>query len=136
MVFLSVMPHLEDKMGKQFGRFEVVGYTSQVVAGTIYQVKVRVEDGPYGYIHAKIFKPLPYTQKEPELQASQSGQTEDSPFDWSPNAPKPVAKEAAQPQADAEMNDLSQPEEKKEEQPAAGGGTDGDAEEEKKDETA
>jgi len=89
LLFLGQMPFLEDRLGKQFGRFEPIAYTSQVVAGTVFQVKIRVSDEPTGYVHAKIFRPLPHSQQEPELQASKEGQTVDSPFDWSTN--KPVA---------------------------------------------
>lgn len=45
--------------GNQFEQFEVVHFTSQVVAGLIYQVKYSVGGGEH--VHAKIFKPLPHT---------------------------------------------------------------------------
>ena len=45
--------------GNHFEQFEVVHFTSQVVAGLIYQVKYSVGGGDH--VHAKIFKPLPHT---------------------------------------------------------------------------
>ena len=45
--------------GNPFQQFEVVHFTSQVVAGLIYQVKYNIGGGEH--VHAKIFKPLPHT---------------------------------------------------------------------------
>jgi hypothetical protein len=56
-------------MDKSFEKFEIVGFTQQVVAGTIFEVKVRIADGETGFIHFKLFRPLPHTGAEPEIMA-------------------------------------------------------------------
>ncbi|XP_069616619.1 cystatin-A1-like [Ranitomeya imitator] len=71
-----------DKVKAQFvkesginaGKFKALSYISQVVAGTIYIVKVFVGDQ---CCHVKIFVPLPYTGKQPELMGFQSGKTKE-----------------------------------------------------------
>ncbi|XP_055349029.1 cystatin-A-like [Paramacrobiotus metropolitanus] len=45
--------------------YEVVSYRSQVVAGTNYQVKLRL--GPNKVVDIKIFEPLPGKDAEPRL---------------------------------------------------------------------
>jgi hypothetical protein len=42
-----------------------VGLTSQVVAGTVYQVKYHTVG--WKHVHAKIFRPLPCDNKPPEV---------------------------------------------------------------------
>ena len=54
-----------------FTKFKPVLGTSQVVAGTNYKVKIDV--GNLKYVHAKIFKPLPYTGLGPELTSVETG---------------------------------------------------------------
>ena len=41
-------------------------YTSQVVAGTIFNVKVGYGAGKYA--HVRVFRPLPHTGNPPEVQ--------------------------------------------------------------------
>ena len=48
---------VEGHANKQFSEWTPVSYTTQVVAGTNYQAKVKVGDGEY--IHVKIYEPLP-----------------------------------------------------------------------------
>ena len=47
--------------------FRLVGFRSQVVAGTNYFVNIAVGDG--GHLHARIFQPLPHTGTGPEVVA-------------------------------------------------------------------
>ena len=42
-------------------------YTSQVVAGTIFNVKVGYGAGKYA--HVRVFRPLPHTGNPPEVQS-------------------------------------------------------------------
>jgi len=67
-------------MDKQFEKFKVIGYTSQVVAGTIFQVKIRVSEGEQGCIHIRLLRSLPHTGNEPEILAWETDRTEQSPF--------------------------------------------------------
>ena len=58
---------LESALYKTFEKYEIVGYTTQVNAGTIFSVKIRVFDGDKGFIHAKIIRHLPQTELDPEV---------------------------------------------------------------------
>ena len=40
---------------------------SQVVAGTNFLMKIQVSEAADGFIHLKIFRPLPYTRQPAEL---------------------------------------------------------------------
>ena len=55
----------ETSAGKTFDSFEVDVITTQVVAGTNYQVAVKVSDSEY--VHGKVHAPLPHTGKPAEL---------------------------------------------------------------------
>lgn len=63
----------EQKLGKTFSEFEAVKYTTQVVAGTNYLVKVKV--GPEQYVHIKIWKKLPCYGGACELSEAEGGKT-------------------------------------------------------------
>merc|ERR1719428_2178967 len=69
---------VEEKLEKTFGTFTPIKYTTQVVAGIIYQVKVDVGDNKY--VHAKIVKPLPHTGNPPELMEAQGDKAMDDAF--------------------------------------------------------
>ena len=62
----SLRNQIESHMNAQYEVFEAVSYTSQVVAGTNFVVKVHV--GNDQHISAKIFRPLPHAGTE--LQVS------------------------------------------------------------------
>ena len=49
--------HAEKALGETYGEFEAVKYTSQIVNGTNYNIKVKV--GGEKYIHIKVHVPLP-----------------------------------------------------------------------------
>lgn len=53
---------LETKLGKSFSEVRALVFTTQVVAGVNYVMKV-VADGVY--YHVKIHKPLPHTNQAP-----------------------------------------------------------------------
>jgi len=54
-----------EKAGVTAESHTVVSFTSQVVAGTMFMVKIETGDQ---HVHAKIFKPLPHTNADPELK--------------------------------------------------------------------
>jgi len=55
---VEVKNELEEKVGRKFEMYEPVKYTSQVVAGTNYFVKIQVSnDGDC--VHVRLFQPLP-----------------------------------------------------------------------------
>lgn len=62
---MNMRDHIEETAQKKFDTFEPIKIKSQVVAGMNYVVKIKVSDEEY--IHARIFRPLPHTQKPPEL---------------------------------------------------------------------
>ena len=54
---LEMKPEVEKALGATYGTFEAVKYTSQVVAGAMYRIKVKVGDDQY--IHIRVLKNLP-----------------------------------------------------------------------------
>ena len=66
-LFTEFKGMIEAEAGKQFGTFEAVKYTSQVVAGINFQIKYNVGDS---HIHAKVFKPLPHTGAPNEFKGA------------------------------------------------------------------
>ncbi|XP_027700994.1 cystatin-A1-like [Vombatus ursinus] len=71
----EVKPQLEKKSNEKYDHFEAVKYRTQVVAGTMYFIKVHT--GGDQYVHLKVFRPLPYTNDPMELSAYQTGKTKD-----------------------------------------------------------
>ena len=69
----EMKPKVEQALGTTFSQFEAVSFTTQVVAGTNYKIKVSVGDGKY--IHIKVHVPLPHTQKEKELMSQEANKT-------------------------------------------------------------
>jgi len=59
--------------------FDIVSFRQQVVAGMIYHVKIHL--GNDEHVHAKIFAPLPHTNKPAELQVATAGFTKDAALD-------------------------------------------------------
>ena len=48
--------------------FEPIQFKSQVVSGINYLVKIRVGEGVFDFVHAKIHVPLPHTGQPPSLK--------------------------------------------------------------------
>lgn len=69
---------IETKSGKVYNTFEPLAYTHQVVAGTIYKIKIRVDDNKI--ILAKVFKPLPHTGEPAVCETLLDDQFEDVPL--------------------------------------------------------
>ena len=77
------MEELQALCSAEFSQFMVLGYTKQVVAGTMYQIKIKVaEEGDTPVVHMKMMQHLPHTGKEPEIVAFKQNQTVDAPFDF------------------------------------------------------
>lgn len=74
----QVRGDVENNLGKKFSVFTAVQYTTQVVAGVNYLFKV-LTDGDE-YLHVKVHKPLPHTQKAPELMSATGGLALDTPL--------------------------------------------------------
>jgi len=83
---------MEEKHGKAFEMFDIVHYTTQVVAVTNYQVKIHI--GAEEWAHAKIYKKLPHEGEEKELTAWMAGQTADSAIDFNADVEMQVEAEA------------------------------------------
>jgi cystatin-A/B len=63
----------EKALGETFGEFEAVKFTTQVVAGTNYKIKVKVGDGKF--VHIKVYVPLPCKNAPNQLLESEKGKT-------------------------------------------------------------
>ena len=61
----SLRSKIEGQLNAQYTEFEPISFTSQVVAGTNYEVKVRV--GADKFISVTIFRPLPCNGTELEV---------------------------------------------------------------------
>ena len=60
LMFCQIMEELESLCGAQFSCFIVLGYTQQVVQGTMYQAKIKVaESGETPVVHIKVMQYLP-----------------------------------------------------------------------------
>lgn len=83
LMFYGVMEELASLCCKEFACFKVIGYTKQVVNGTIYQGKIQVADeGDTPFVHVKILQHLPHTGKQPEIQFFKNNQVESAAFDF------------------------------------------------------
>jgi len=83
---LTMKSQAEAMLGRQqqqvenlsFERFDAVQYRRQIVAGTIYHVKVLVSNNnDEDAVHIKLFEPLPYENKPMELQMIQRANRHD-----------------------------------------------------------
>ncbi|GMH74958.1 hypothetical protein TrRE_jg9348 [Triparma retinervis] len=61
---------VENTLSSTFETFEPVAMTTQVVAGTVYHVKINTGSD---HVHARIFKPLPHTGAPATLQKAVGG---------------------------------------------------------------
>ena len=62
---------VEQALGKTYTQFEAVSFTTQVVAGVNYKIKVKV--GDEDYVHIKVFVPLPCNSTEKQLMSQEEG---------------------------------------------------------------
>jgi len=76
----SVRADLESKSGKSFSKYEAHSYSTQVVAGTNFFVKVQVSSSDF--LHLRVFRPLPHTGEGPELTAFQENKSENDAIEY------------------------------------------------------
>ena len=72
-IALEMKPKVEEALGTTYTQFEAVSFTTQVVAGTNYKIKVKV--GDENYVHIKVFVPLPCNSTEKKLMSQEAGKT-------------------------------------------------------------
>eukprot|EP01029_Cantina_marsupialis_P019825 TRINITY_DN46108_c0_g1_i1.p1 TRINITY_DN46108_c0_g1~~TRINITY_DN46108_c0_g1_i1.p1 ORF type:complete len:122 (-),score=18.15 TRINITY_DN46108_c0_g1_i1:501-866(-) len=72
----ELKPEAERMVHTKFSTFEPVLWSSQVVAGVNYAIKVKVEE-PSHFIHLHVFQPLFYTEANPKITQIETGKTED-----------------------------------------------------------
>ena len=70
---LNMKERVENTLGETFDVFEPILYTTQVVSGTNYNIKVHV--GNEKFIHIKIYVPLPVYNAVNELIECESDKT-------------------------------------------------------------
>ncbi|XP_072546797.1 cystatin-B-like [Salminus brasiliensis] len=76
----EVKSQAEAKAGKKFGVFVAKSFSSQVVAGTNYFIKVHV--GGDEYIHLRVFKTLPHDGGALKLHGVQTAKTHKEPISY------------------------------------------------------
>ena len=64
---------VEKELGETFSKFQAVLYTTQVVAGTNYLIKVYV--GHKKYVHIKVYVPLAFRNAPNELLKCEGDKT-------------------------------------------------------------
>lgn len=69
----------EEQLGTSFSEWTLHSFTTQVVAGIIYMMRVNVGDGEV--VHVKVIKPLPHTQQSPSIMKIERGKTLDDSFE-------------------------------------------------------
>ncbi|KFO86113.1 Cystatin-A [Buceros rhinoceros silvestris] len=74
----QVQAQFQSKLNRTYSMFKAIEYRSQVVAGTMYYIKVQVSDTEY--VHLKVFESLPYEHQGPSLVSFQTGKTRDDPL--------------------------------------------------------
>ncbi|NXD43940.1 CYTB protein, partial [Copsychus sechellarum] len=76
----QVKPQFESRANMSCVVFTAIIYKTQVVAGTMYFIKVQVSDADY--VHLKVFQNLPYKNQGPSLESFQTGKTRDDPLTY------------------------------------------------------
>ncbi|XP_036436763.1 cystatin-B-like [Colossoma macropomum] len=74
----EVKPQVEQKAEKKFAVFVAKSFTTQVVAGTNYFIKVDV--GGNQYIHLRVFRSLPHAGHKLQLHGIQTGKKLNDPI--------------------------------------------------------
>merc|ERR1712160_40667 len=67
---------IEANAGKTYNEFEPLKFTKQVVAGMVFKIKYKVDDGKY--ILVKMYKPLPHMNQAPEVMEFTEDQAENA----------------------------------------------------------
>lgn len=75
-----VREDVETKAGKKFAEYVAIEYSTQVVAGTNYFVKIHI--GNEEYMHVRIFQPLPCNGGNPQVHAFHVGKAKMDRLDY------------------------------------------------------
>ncbi|KAK2910877.1 hypothetical protein QQF64_026452 [Cirrhinus molitorella] len=70
----EVKHQAEEKAGKKFDVFKATSFTTQVVAGTNYFIKVNV--GSNQFVHLRVHKTLPHSGEKLQLHGIQTSKTQ------------------------------------------------------------
>ncbi|XP_065057753.1 cystatin-B-like [Rhopilema esculentum] len=70
----------EEFLDRKFDKFVGVSYKSQIVAGTNYFIKVKVDNNEY--VHLRVFVPLPFMRSEPQLANALDGKEKTDPLEY------------------------------------------------------
>ncbi|XP_016389818.1 cystatin 14b, tandem duplicate 1 [Sinocyclocheilus rhinocerous] len=70
----EIKHHAEEKAGKKFAAFIAKSFTTQVVAGTNYFIKVNV--GGDEFVHLRVHKSLPHSGEKLQLHSIQTSKTQ------------------------------------------------------------
>ncbi|NXO44548.1 CYTB protein, partial [Locustella ochotensis] len=76
----QVKPQFESRANTNCAVFTAIEYKTQVVAGTMYFIKVQVSNDEY--VHLKVFQSLPHENQGPSLVDFQTGKTRDDPLTY------------------------------------------------------
>jgi len=85
IVIAKVRDEIEAKAKAESVRideFTVISYATQVVAGTNYFVKIRLNKDDGGHVHARIYEKLPCYGAEVTLDAIAHGKKHDDPIEY------------------------------------------------------
>ncbi|XP_003469356.2 cystatin-A [Cavia porcellus] len=77
----KIKPQLEEKTNESYQEFTAIEYKTQVVAGTNYFIKIRVDND--GYVHVRVFEPLPGRNEDAlQLSGYQTGKSKDDELSY------------------------------------------------------
>ncbi|NXR49416.1 CYTB protein, partial [Hippolais icterina] len=76
----QVKSKFESRANTNCAVYTAIEYRTQVVAGTMYFVKVQVSNAEYA--HLKVFQSLPHENQGPSLVNFQTGKTRDDPLTY------------------------------------------------------
>ncbi|NWW69794.1 CYTB protein, partial [Climacteris rufus] len=76
----QVKSQFESQANMNCATFTAIVYKTQVVAGTMYFIKVQVSNADY--VHLKVFQSLPHENQGPSLVSFQTGKTKDDPLTY------------------------------------------------------